>query len=84
MIRLAAPMWLALGGAGVLAAVLWLLRRRWQRYPFPIEGRVEARRGLRFTWTAAAGVLAALAFAPLAVPRRCCRDTSNTPRVSTW
>jgi Ca-activated chloride channel family protein len=67
MIRLAAPMWLALGGAGVLAAVLWLLRRRWQRYPFPIEGRVEARRGLRFTWTAAAGVLAALAFAPLAV-----------------
>ena len=48
MIRLAAPMWLALGGAGFLAAVLWLLRRRWQRYPFPIEGRVEARRGLRF------------------------------------
>lgn len=67
MIRLAAPMWLALGGAGVLAAAVWLLRRRWQRYPFPIDGRVEARRRRSLSWTATAGMLAALAFAPLAV-----------------
>ena len=67
MIRLAAPMWLALGGVGLMAAILWLLRRRWQRYPFPIGGRVEGRRGGRLSWTAIAGILAALAFAPLAV-----------------
>ncbi len=67
MIRLAAPMWLALGGVGLMAAILWLLRRRWQRYPFPIGGRVEGKRGGRLSWTAIAGILAALAFAPLAV-----------------
>ncbi|MCG6949899.1 MAG: VWA domain-containing protein [Acidobacteria bacterium] len=67
MIRLAAPMWLALGGVGLIAAILWLLRRRWQRYPFPIGGRVEGKRGGRLSWTAIAGILAALAFAPLAV-----------------
>ena len=67
MIRLAAPLWLSLGGVGALAAAVWLLRRRWQRYPFPIGGRVEVRRSLGLSWTATAGVLAALAFAPLAV-----------------
>jgi Ca-activated chloride channel family protein len=67
MIRLAAPLWLALGGVGVLAAVLWLLRRRWQRYPFPLSGRTGETRTGRFSWTATAGLLVALAFAPLAV-----------------
>ncbi len=67
MIRMAAPLWLSLAGAGALAAVLWLVRRRWQRYPFPIAHRTEARRALRLSWTAIAGLLAALAFAPLAV-----------------
>ena len=67
MIRLAAPLWLTVGGVGVLAAVVWLLRRRWQRYPFPLAGRVEGRRLSRFSSTAIAGVLAAMAFAPLAV-----------------
>ncbi|MEJ2582040.1 MAG: VWA domain-containing protein [Acidobacteriota bacterium] len=67
MIRLAAPLWLALGGVGLIAAIVWLLRRRWQRYPFPIGGRVEGKRGGRLSWTAIAGMLAALSFAPLAV-----------------
>lgn len=67
MIRLAAPLWLALGGVGVLAAALWLLRRRWQRYPFPLSGRTGEGRIGRFSWTAMAGLLVALAFAPLAV-----------------
>ena len=67
MIRLAAPLWLAVGGVGVVAALLWLLRRRWQRYPFPLAGRVGGRGLGRTSLTAAAGVLAAMAFAPLAV-----------------
>jgi Ca-activated chloride channel family protein len=67
MIRLAVPLWLALGGVGVLAVALWLLRRRWQRYPFPLSGRTGGRRSPRVSWTTLAGVLAALAFAPLAV-----------------
>ena len=67
MIRLAAPLWLAIGGFSVLAALLWLLRRRWQRYPFPLAGRVASRGLIRISMTTTAGVLAATAFAPLAV-----------------
>jgi Ca-activated chloride channel family protein len=67
MIRLAAPLWLAVGGIGVVAALLWLLRRRWQRYPFPLAGRVGGRGVGRISVTATAGLLAAMAFAPLAV-----------------
>jgi Ca-activated chloride channel family protein len=50
-----------------MAAIVWLLRRRWQRYPFPLSGRSEGERRGRFSTTATAGVLAAVAFAPLAV-----------------
>jgi Ca-activated chloride channel family protein len=67
MIRLAAPLWLVLAGVGVVAAVIWLLRRRWQRYPFPMASRAEGLSRVRFSSTATAGLLAALAFAPLAV-----------------
>jgi Ca-activated chloride channel family protein len=67
MIRLAAPLWLAVAGVGVLAAVIWALRRRWQRYPFPLSQRVEGRGTGRFSVTAFAGVIVAMAFAPLAV-----------------
>jgi Ca-activated chloride channel family protein len=67
MIRLAAPLWLTVGGVGAIAAFVWLLRRRWQRYPFPLGGRVEAHHSGRISATATAGLLAALAFAPLAV-----------------
>lgn len=67
MIRLAAPMWLALIGAGAVAATLWVIRRRWQRYPFPFGARSAAPGRRRPTWTAVAGVLAALVFVPLSV-----------------
>jgi Ca-activated chloride channel family protein len=67
MIRLAAPLWLSLVGVGVIAAVVWTLRRRWQRYPFPLLARQDSRRTWRPGLTAVAGVLAALAFVPLAV-----------------
>lgn len=69
MIRLASPMWLALASLAILAAALWLLRRRWQRYPFPATNDDRPRRRwLRAGFaTAAAGLLAAAAFVPLAV-----------------
>jgi len=67
MMRLASPLWLGLIAAVVVLLVLWLLRRRWQRFPFPdvavslgVSGRIPER-------TVMAGVLAALALAPLAV-----------------
>jgi len=65
--NLAAPFWLSLIGVGVVAATVWILRRRWQRYPFPLEARVDQGRSRRLGWTAIAGVLVASAFAPLAV-----------------
>jgi Ca-activated chloride channel family protein len=67
MIRLADPWWLTLVAVGVLAAVVWILRRRWQRYPFPLDGRPAGERLRAVGSTATAGLLAALAFAPLAV-----------------
>ena len=67
MIRLAAPLWLALSGAGVLAVTLWVIRRRWQRYPFPVGARMAAPRRRLPSWTAMAGVLAGLVFVPLSV-----------------
>ena len=67
MIRLAAPLWLVLAGAGALAVVVWILRRRWQRYPFPISARLGSARERLPSWTTVGGVAAALAFVPLAV-----------------
>jgi Ca-activated chloride channel family protein len=67
MIRLAAPWWLALAGVGVVAVTLWVLRRRWQRYPFPIGARVVASARRLPSSTAIAGILAALVFVPLSV-----------------
>ena len=60
MIRLAAPLWLAVGGIGIIAVIVWLLRRRWQRYPFPLGGRDAAHRSGRFSATATAGVMVAV------------------------
>jgi Ca-activated chloride channel family protein len=66
MMRLAEPGWLALLALGVFALALWLVRRRMQRFPFPGAGARSS--ALRVPgWTALAGVLAAAAFAPLAV-----------------
>lgn len=67
MIQLAAPWWLALAGLALLAAVVWVLRRRWQRYPFPIAARRTSGARRLPDWTAAAGLVAALALLPLAV-----------------
>ena len=67
MVRLASPWWLALIGVGLALALLWLLRRRWQRFPFPDVARTLGHSGRLPERTVAAGVLATLALAPLAV-----------------
>ncbi len=68
MIRLAAPAWLAAGGLSLVVGVLWWLRRRWQRFPFPLAvGGPGATRSLAPAATVLAGVLAAAALVPLAV-----------------
>ena len=69
MMRLASPYWLTLAAFALVAAGLWLARRRWQRYPFPVlpgtaPGRSWYTAGVA---TAAAGLLAAASFVPLAV-----------------
>ncbi len=67
MIRLAHPWWLLLAVPGLLALAMWLLRRRWQRYPWPLRTPWSGRGALAVMATAVAGSLAALAFLPLAV-----------------
>jgi Ca-activated chloride channel family protein len=67
MIRLAEPLWLGVALLGVLTMAMWIVRRRWQRYPFPWKTRTEVRGRGAFGLTVIAGVLAALAFIPLAV-----------------
>jgi Ca-activated chloride channel family protein len=64
--RLAAPAWLALAALGVVAAALWLVRRRLQRFPFPATGAGGSRLSLAVS-TALAGLLVAAALVPLAV-----------------
>ncbi len=69
MIRLAALPWLVLALAALPAGAVWLLRRRWQRFPFP-EAHQAARRSprpRRADTTLLAGLLAAAALLPLAV-----------------
>jgi len=67
MMRLATTWWLLLAGMTALAGVVWMLRRRWQRFPFP--GSPSGSSGLlqRVSATTLAGVLVAGAFMPLAV-----------------
>ena len=65
--RLASPIWLSLIAVACGLAVLWLVRRRWQRFPFPDVAAALGRSGRLPEWTVAAGVLAAVALAPLAV-----------------
>lgn len=67
MMRLASPSWLILVVVAVAFVVLWLLRRRWQRFPFPDVGVALGRAGRLPERTVTAGVLAAMALAPLAV-----------------
>jgi Ca-activated chloride channel family protein len=66
MMRLAAPGWLVLAVLALAAAGLWLVRRRWQRFPYPTA--VGSGRTVRLPGrTTIAGLLAAAAFIPLAV-----------------
>jgi Ca-activated chloride channel family protein len=65
--RLAAVGWLGLVGVALIAALLWWLRRRWQRFPFPGAAQAAGRRRLRVGMTSLAGFVAAAAFVPLAV-----------------
>ncbi len=67
MIRLAEPWWLLLAAPGFLFLAVWLVRRRWQRYPWPARPPWSGRGAAAVLATVAAGTLAALAFVPLAV-----------------
>ncbi len=67
MMRLGEPWWLLLGAGGVAAAVVWWLRRRWQRYPYPLPMRASGRAVIGVGATALAGFLAATAMLPLAI-----------------
>ena len=67
MMRMATPLWLALIGVAILLVVLWLLRRRWQRFPFPDVAAALGRSGRLPERTVMAGVLVAVALVPLAV-----------------
>lgn len=67
MMRLAAPPWLALIALALLLLALWLVRRRWQRFPFPDAGRLSGPRSWAVSRTALAGVVVAASLVPLAV-----------------
>jgi Ca-activated chloride channel family protein len=67
MMRLAAPVWLAVAGLALIVLLLWVLRRRLQRFPFPGVSGVRKRPGVQVGATAVAGALAALTLIPLAV-----------------
>jgi Ca-activated chloride channel family protein len=65
--RLATPWWLVLAVLALVLMVLWLLRRRWQRFPFPEVAAAIGRSSGLPERTVVAGVLAACALVPLAV-----------------
>ncbi|MCD4750323.1 MAG: VWA domain-containing protein [Thermoanaerobaculales bacterium] len=69
MMRLAVPEFLLLASLLIPAAGLWWLRRRRQRFPFPVApgGSGPRRLDLRVGATVISGFLAAAAFVPLAV-----------------
>lgn len=67
MMRLAAPPWLALIALALLLLAVWLVRRRWQRFPFPDAGRLSGPRSWAVSRTALAGVVVAASLVPLAV-----------------
>jgi Ca-activated chloride channel family protein len=67
MIRLASPWWLILIAVAVLAIAVWIVRRRWQRFPFPDLERAPGRGAWILGRTTVAGCLAAVSLIPLAV-----------------
>jgi len=68
MMRVAHPAAFGLIGLALLLLLLWLLRRRWQRYPFPLVGAGGRKRRIPpAIATVAAGILAAGALIPLSL-----------------
>jgi len=67
MMRLDAPPWLALVALSLLLLALWLVRRRWQRFPFPDAGQLPGPRSWAISRTALAGAVVAASLVPLAV-----------------
>ena len=67
MMRLDAPPWLALVALSLLLLALWLVRRRWQRFPFPDAGQLPGPRSWAISRTALAGAVVAASMVPLAV-----------------
>jgi len=67
MMRLAHPSAVGVAIAAVIFIGIWILRRRRQRYPFPLVSLPVSRRRRRFPATTLAGILAAGALIPLAV-----------------
>jgi Ca-activated chloride channel family protein len=67
MMRLASPYWLLLIAVALIAIAVWLVRRKWQRFPFPDLERAPGSGTWVLGRTTVAGFLAAVAFIPLAV-----------------
>jgi Ca-activated chloride channel family protein len=65
--RLAAPAWLALIVIAFVAIAVWMVRRKWQRFPFPDLERAPGSGAWVLGRTTVAGFLAAAALIPLAV-----------------
>lgn len=65
--RLAAPAWLALIVIAFVAIAVWMVRRKWQRFPFPDLERAPGSGAWVLGRTTVAGLLAAAALIPLAV-----------------
>jgi Ca-activated chloride channel family protein len=69
MVRLAEPWWMAAIGVAVLLFVVWVMRRRLQRFPVPQRGVLGGGRrwSVGLVTTGVAGALAVGAMVPLAV-----------------
>ena len=67
MMRLAAPFWLVLVAVALVAVAIGLVRRKWQRFPFPDLERAPGRGAWVLGRTTVAGFLVAIALIPLAV-----------------
>ena len=65
--RLAAPPWLALIALALILLALWMVRRRWQRFPFPDAGRLPRTQSWAISRSTLAGVMVAASLVPLAV-----------------
>jgi len=65
--HVAHPWWLLLAVASLPVLTVWLLRRRYQRYPWPGPAPYSGRGTIAVGATVLAGVLASLSLLPLAI-----------------